>query len=175
MSRSSVRIEADTKVAQLLDDHPELEDVLIAMAPPFQKLRNPILRKSVARVASLRQAAAVAGLPVTEVVNALRAAVGEEAMEAESIPAETSYFGERPAWFDFESVVLSIDEQTLDPDTMPLTVVMEAARKLQPGQILTLVTSYVPAPGIDILKKKGYLVWSVREGAERVKTHISAP
>ena len=53
-------IDESTKVAALLDSYPELEDVLIGIAPPFKKLRNPILRRSVAKVASLRQAAAVA-------------------------------------------------------------------------------------------------------------------
>ena len=33
-----------TKVAVLLDAYPELEGVLIGIAPPFKKLRNPVLR-----------------------------------------------------------------------------------------------------------------------------------
>ena len=48
-------ITSSTKVAALLEEYPELEDVLMAMAPPFKKLRNPFLRKSVAKVASLGQ------------------------------------------------------------------------------------------------------------------------
>ena len=52
-------IDETTKVAALLDAYPELEGVLIGIAPPFKKLRNPVLRRSVAKVASLRQAAAV--------------------------------------------------------------------------------------------------------------------
>ena len=69
-------ITAETKVAALLARYPELEDVLIAMAPPFKKLKNPILRGSVAKVASLRQAAMVGRLAVEDMVNQLRAAVG---------------------------------------------------------------------------------------------------
>ena len=70
-------ITPDTKVAALLADYPELEEVLIAIAPLFQKLRNPILRHSVAMVASLRQAAAIGKVDVEEVVNKLRAEVGQ--------------------------------------------------------------------------------------------------
>ena len=33
-------ITPQTKVAELLDAYPELEDVLVEMAPPFKKLRN---------------------------------------------------------------------------------------------------------------------------------------
>jgi hypothetical protein len=53
MSADDLSIEPSTKVAALLDRYPELEDVLIEMALPFKKLRNPILRRSVAKVASL--------------------------------------------------------------------------------------------------------------------------
>ncbi|MCP4201249.1 MAG: DUF1858 domain-containing protein [bacterium] len=175
MSEAGLSIDPDTKVATLLDHYPELEDVLIAMAPPFKKLKNPILRKSVARVASLRQAAAVAGLSVGEVVNALRRAIGQETIEEDSTSVEVAYFGDRPEWFDPARVVHSIDERQVDPETMPLTTVMGEAKRLQPGQILVLVTNFLPAPGIDIIRKKGYRVWTVREGAELIKTYISTP
>lgn len=165
----------DTKVAALLDRHPELEEVLIAMAPPFRKLRNPILRRSVARVASLRQAAAVAGLSVEEVVNALRREVGQPAMEAESVSADVSYFGDQPEWFDPARVVGSIDEREVDPDAMPLGMVMKRAQELKPGEIMVLVTSFLPAPGIDIIKKRGYLVWTTRESEALVRTYVTAP
>jgi hypothetical protein len=69
-----------TKVAALLDRYPELEEVLIGLPPPFKKLKNPLLRKGVAKVASLRNAAAVGGITVHELVNKLRAAVGQEAI-----------------------------------------------------------------------------------------------
>lgn len=175
MCESGVPIDPDTKVATLLDCYPELEDVLIALAPPFKKLRNPVLRRSVARVASLRQAAAVAGLSVGEVINALRSAVGQEAIEADSMSADDSYFGRQPEWFDPTRVVRSIDEREVGPETMPLTTVMEEAKELQRGEILVLTTTFLPAPGIDIITKKGFLVWSAREGEELVKTYISVP
>ena len=52
-------ISGGTKVAALLSEHPELEDLLISMSPAFIKLRNPVLRRSVARIATLREATAV--------------------------------------------------------------------------------------------------------------------
>jgi hypothetical protein len=62
MADEPFQIQPSTKIAQLLDAYPELEEVLIEMAPPFKKLRNPILRKSVAKVATLQQAAIVGRL-----------------------------------------------------------------------------------------------------------------
>jgi hypothetical protein len=164
MQESVFPIDPDTKVAKLLDHYPQLEDVLISIAPPFRKLRNPVLRRSVARVASLRQAAAVAGLSVGEVVNTLRSAVGQDEYVTDLKSTDSSYFGEQPNWFDQERVVRSLDEREVDPETMPLTIVMGEAKDLQPGEILELITSFLPAPGIDIIRKKGF---SGRRGADQ--------
>jgi len=69
-------ITPETKVAALLEAYPELEPVLIAAAPAFNKLSNPVLRRTIARVTSLRRAAEVAGIPMRELVVRLRAAAG---------------------------------------------------------------------------------------------------
>lgn len=163
-----------TKVGALLDCYPELEDILIKFAPPFKKLKNPILRKSVAKVASLQQAAAVGGMSVNELVNKLRDAVGQEPMPSEDVSAVTSYFGKQPKWFDIAKVVALIDEQrSADPDKMPIANVLQKAARLQPAEIVELITTFLPAPGIDIMKRKGFLVWSVKEGPELIRTYIS--
>ena len=45
-----------TKVLQLIEAYPHLEDVLIEYVPAFKKLKNPILRNTVAKIATLQQA-----------------------------------------------------------------------------------------------------------------------
>ncbi|MDP6580332.1 MAG: DUF1858 domain-containing protein [Vicinamibacterales bacterium] len=167
-------ITPSTKVADLLADYPELEDVLIGMAPPFRKLKNPVLRRSVAKVASLRQAAAVARLPVDEVINKLRAAVGHEAIWAEEAGQDSSYFTPQPDWFVPRSVVASIDERdSPTADEMPLKRVIHEATRLEEGEVLELVTTFLPAPGIDIMKAKGFRVWPVEGESGLIRTYFS--
>ena len=60
-----------TKVAELLESWPELEEALVAQAPAFRRLKNPVLRRTVARVATLEQAAGVGGIAVTIDADAL--------------------------------------------------------------------------------------------------------
>jgi TusA-related sulfurtransferase len=163
-----------TKVAALLDHFPELENLLIGLAPPFQKLKNPILRRSVAKVASLRQAAAVGRMDVRDLVNQLRAAVGQQSLAAEAATADTaSYFPPRPEWFNASKIVASIDEKSSDPDKMPVVTLLQRAATLQPGEMLELITTFLPAPGIDILKNKGLQVWSMEDGAELIRTYVT--
>lgn len=65
------------KVAALLDAYPQLEETLVAMSPAFGKLRNPMLRKTIARATSLNHAAQIAGISVNDMVTKLRAEVGQ--------------------------------------------------------------------------------------------------
>jgi hypothetical protein len=150
-----MEVTPETKVAALLDAYPELEDALIKLAPPFKKLKNPLLRRSVARVASLRQAASAARLPVEDLVNHLRAAVGQAPLTAEGSKDE-EYLRDHPEWFDVTKISASITEGEND-------------------EIVELVTSFVPAPGIDILRKKGFEVWSVQGTGEEIRTYVARP
>ncbi|MBR9976721.1 MAG: DUF1858 domain-containing protein [Bacteroidetes bacterium] len=83
---NTLEITPQTKVAELLEAHPQLEDVLIDMAPAFRKLKTPLLRRTIARVATLRQAAMTGDLPVSDVVGRLREAVGQPPYEAPVAP-----------------------------------------------------------------------------------------
>ncbi|MDH3814086.1 MAG: DUF1858 domain-containing protein, partial [Acidobacteriota bacterium] len=69
---SAFTIGPETRVAELLEAHPEAEEVLIGIAPQFKALKNPVLRRTVARVATLEQAAKVAGLRARDLVLQLR-------------------------------------------------------------------------------------------------------
>jgi hypothetical protein len=164
-----------TKVGALLDRYPELEDILIGLAPPFKKLKNPFLRKGVARVASLKHAAAVGGMPVNDLVNKLRAVVGQEAIASEDASRSIAYFSDQPEWFAAARIVASIDERAADPNEMPIVAVLQKAAHLQAGEMLELVTTFLPAPGIEIMKKKGLRVWSVQQGPELIRTYVSRP
>ncbi len=148
-----------------------MEDVLIGIAPPFKKLKNPILRRSVAKVATIKHISSVGGVPLDELIGKLREAVGQE--KSTDSYDDQDYFGEQPDWYSPEKVSLSLDEDKVeDKDRMTLAVILEAARNVQPGEIIELVTSFLPAPGIDILKSKGYSVWTRKEGDDLIKSYF---
>jgi len=164
-----------TRVGALLDRYPQLEDVLISLAPPFRKLKNPLLRKGVARVASLQHVAVVGGMSAGELVNKLRAAVGQSAIAPGDSSDAVSYFPDQPDWFDAAKIVTSIDERAAERDKMPIAGVLQAAVHLGSTEIIELITTFIPAPGIDILKGKGFLVWSVRDEGKLVRTYLLRP
>jgi hypothetical protein len=157
-------ITTDTRVAELLRSYPETEELLIGMSPAFSKLRNPVLRRSVARVATLGQAAAVGRIPAVVLVDELRAAVGQEPLQHVD-EADNDYLGVRPDWFDSDAIVDVLRDDELDPDVMPINPLLRRVRDLGDGQIVEFVTSHLPAPGIDILRRKGYRTWTIEDDA----------
>ena len=164
-------ITPDMRVAALLREYPETEELLIGLAPAFEKLRNPMLRRSVARVATLAQAAAVGRMSSATLVNTLRAAVGQRPVESDPSDAST-YFEAQPEWFDPNAVTIVLRDEELDPTVMPINPLLRAAKDLGDGEIAELVTSHLPAPGIDILRATGYRTWTLDEG-QVIKTYVS--
>lgn len=154
-----LEINPSTRVKDLLDAYPELEDTLIGIAPPFKKLKNPLLRKSVAKVATMKHISAVGGIPLNELIRKLQTATGQSVSD-DSYEDET-YYSSRPDWFLADRISVSINEEKLeDPDKMTLVSILEKAKDLKKGEIIELVTTFLPAPGIDTLKSKGYSVWT---------------
>ncbi len=176
MNKKILEITKDTKVATLLDYYPELEETLIAMAPPFQKLKTPVLRRSVAKVASLRQAAVVGGLSVNKMVNALRAAVGQPSLEIEEVDESQNYFGSQPNWFDEKRIVIRTNEDKDFPENqMPITIILKKCNLLKTSEIFELRASFLPAPGIDLMRAKGFVTWSSESSNNEVITYFSKP
>ncbi|MBI5627279.1 MAG: DUF1858 domain-containing protein, partial [Candidatus Rokubacteria bacterium] len=68
-------ISAEDTVARLLEEHPEVVDVVEEFHPHFKHLRNTLLRKVVGPRVTVAQAARIAGVPVEEMLTVLRRAV----------------------------------------------------------------------------------------------------
>jgi hypothetical protein len=166
-------IEATTKVADVLSRFPQLEDELIDFAPPFAKLRNPLLRNSIGKVATLKQAAAVAGVPVTDLVNHLRTLVGQPLLEGDAGP-EVDYFPAEPEWVAGTCVVGTLDERVEDPEQTEMAIVRvsRAARGLDANQAVELLTTFLPAPGIEVMRRKGHATWCKRDADGTVHTLV---
>lgn len=174
MSGERLPITPRTKVGDLLNAYPELEDVLISIAPAFKKLRNPVLRRTVARMTSLAQAARVGGVSVTEIVQQLRKAAGQPQWEgeAEGVSA-VSAGGEPPDWVKAESIEKTFDARSMiEAGEQPLTAVMHDLSRLPDGAVYELITPFEPAPLIDRAKEKGFAVYAAARSASEFRTYF---
>lgn len=163
MSTEKLIISPKTKVGELLDAYPQLEDVLLELSPSFAKLKNPLLRRTVARVASLQHAAGVSNIPVDKLVNCLRKEVGQDLL---SDIESSEYLTSTPApWFNESLVSIRFDATpVIQSGISPMAEILTQANRLNTGDILELKTPFVPAPIIDILKERGYETFSKSTG-----------
>lgn len=154
-----------TKIHDLLEAYPELEETLIQAAPQFKKLKNPLLRKTIARVTSLSQAAIIGGVKVEELINTLREAAGQQFQDHFS-EGETNYNFEVPDWFSPSSVTNHIDiSDMLNAGEQPVHEVLSAIKRLKQDEILEINAPFIPAPLIDKAVGLGYNYW-INEVAE---------
>jgi hypothetical protein len=152
-------ITPDSKIGALLQEFPQLEDVLIRMSPSFGHLHNPILRKTVAKVATLRQIARIGDVPLATLINTLRQAAGcKDEWSEDSIAGGTEG---APSWLANATLAKSLDARpVIAGGGHPLEQVLKELKELPNGSIYLLITPFLPAPLLDLVKKQGHQVWS---------------
>ena len=165
-------INANTKIAAIIKQHPDAIEAIISISPRFEKLRNPLLRKLMAGRTSLAMAAKVGGCSVNDFFDKLR-----------------------PLGFDIDSSILPvIEEQAPVPDFIhsirqeqlieldvrpviaagkdPLNLILEKAKSIEVGQILKIVNTFAPVPLIPLLEKKGFISYIDKVEDRLVETYF---
>lgn len=176
-----------TKIYDLLETYPQLEEVLIAKAPEFKRLKNPLLRNTIARVTTIAQAATIGGLAIDVLVNVLRAKVGQDKAD---VPADmcttehtglsgnhhatpvsgateetgSSYTTVQPTWFNPGDIRETFDAGIiLNRGEHPVHEVLSRLRKLADDELLEVIAPFIPAPLIDKASGLGYNHWLKQE------------
>lgn len=146
-----------TKVLELIETYPELEDVLIEYAPAFKNLKNPVLRRTVAKIATLQQAAAIGGVKTEELINRLRKEVGQDLIAGES---GSQYNYQKPDWFAEEKIIKRFNaSEMLAAGEHPVNQVIADLNHLEAGKIYELKAPFLTAPLIDKATSLGLQNW----------------
>ena len=165
----SLAIGPETTVGALLEAYPELESVLVEMAPAFAKLRNPVVRRTVAKVATLEQAAKIGGVSLQAMILRLRDVTGQSAPDLPVLQPRQDT-GEDVSWLAAGRVVEEIDaDAMLERGVHPIGRIREAVGALGPGEVVLLRSSFRPQPLIETLRRAGAAVHSSTQGT----THIT--
>lgn len=155
-----------TKIFDLLEAYPHLEDMLIESAPEFRKLKNPVLRKTITRITNLSQAAVIAGLNVEDLVNKMRKGAGQDDI-GHVDDTGTRYNTVRPEWYSEERVIRTVDiREMLNRGEQPVHEVMADLRKLKKDEIIEIIAPFIPAPLIDKSLSLEYKHWLDKRAEE---------
>jgi len=171
MDDNKLIITPDTKILEMITGYPVLEDKLIEIASAFSKLKNPFLRKTVARVTTLRQAAVVGGLNLSDLIASLRKEINQD--------GDTGFSGDKPenlspsGWI--ETGIKKIEYDAIDDinnGIHPLGKVVSETASLSENEYYLLITNFIPKPLIDTLTAKGFSVFTEKLDSSRFGAYI---
>lgn len=156
------------RVERVLEQNESLVEVFAAASPHFERLRNPTMRRVMARIVTVEQAARIAGIASATLVERLNAAVrASKPPDAHHEGAENTTEEAEPAQ---PPAILSRvgDERILDVDVRedlrrgeePFSRIMAARRALPWGHVLRLRAVFEPVPLYQVLAKQGFAHWT---------------
>ena len=187
-------IGATDRVSEVLARDETLVDVFVRHSSHFEKLRNRALRRVMAQLVTVEQAARVAGVRVDVLLRDLNEAAhatdSTEAPRAASAPPRQADAptvppaAHRPA--DRPQVELDLRDD-MRSGREPFSIIMTAVRELDDHQLLRLRTIFEPVPLFAVMAKRGFLyesrceapgdwsVWFWRGGpdAEAAQTDVT--
>lgn len=157
-----MEITRHSKLFDVLEAYPALEVQIMNIAPPFQNLKNPILRRTVGKIATLEKVAEIGGMDADNLVNTLRRAVGQAELAPqarENFRVQLQPTADDPAWITGEPQFSLNGIEMLQRGEVPLARVNELLGQLAPGGYILLVTNFEPTPIIEAMQKQNRQVF----------------
>jgi TusA-related sulfurtransferase len=159
-------VQLTDRISTVLGRDPRMLDVLLACSPAFGHLRNPLLRKTMARLATVEHAARVAQIDPQVLLTRINAALAGEAVPDAPIrridaPAEPTRPDALSRLLDDQIVECDVRED-LRSGREPINRIMAAARTVSAGQALRLRAIFEPVPLYPVLARKGFAHFTER-------------
>jgi len=165
-------ITLETKVADLLNNYDGMKDILIKINPKFKKLNNPVLRRTLAKIAGVKQAAVVGGMEPMDLLNQLREAVGQKPIMVDAAKNQEKRKENIPTWItEFPKEIIRANE-LLDKGDNPLAKSFNILRKINEGEVLAIESDFRPEPLIEEFEKQGHEVYSQEVEAGKFLTYV---
>ncbi len=153
-----IDITLETKIADLLNYREDMKDILISINPKFKKLNNPVLRRTIGKIAGVKQAAIVGGMDPIDLLNQLRKAVGQETVDM--VSKEEIEVEKAPEWILTELKHTINANDILDEDRNPLAELYKVLKSIDKNEVITIEADFQPEPLIDEMLKLGHEVFT---------------
>jgi len=165
-------ITLETKIADLLNNYDGMKEILIEINPKFEKLNNPILRRTIAKVAGVKQAAIVGGMKPIELLNRLRKAVGQSPINQKETSITIENLQEIPQWITQKPKITLDANKILDDGKNPLAELHKSLKDLKERDTVLILSDFRPEPLIDEFIKKKKRVYCQEVNNKEFLTYI---
>jgi TusA-related sulfurtransferase len=178
-------IAAGDRVSDVLARDESLVEVFVRAAPPFAKLRKRAMRRVMARLVTVEQAARMAGISTETLLNDLNAALAQSSARThatapvdapernDSSPAPSGAPAPQSATLEATPASPSEEDGRSHPLHAPVTEldvrddlragrepfsrIMAAVAALRSGEVLLVRATFEPIPLLHVLAKRGFV------------------
>jgi hypothetical protein len=159
---------ASDTVSDVLARSESLVDVFVRHAPHFAKLRNRAMRRIMARLVTVEQAARTANVSPERLVHDLNEALGiPDPADVAARISETAAAPANLARHPADATVVELDvREDLRAGREPFSKIIVAVAQLRPDEVLRLRTIFEPAPLFSVLAKRGFAHESTAHAAD---------
>jgi hypothetical protein len=173
-----VVIRAQDRVSTVIARDESVIDIFVALSPAFERLRNAGMRRVMARLVTVEQAARVAGVDAAVLLARLNAhfaqpdgdaaAAHTPSVQHEQEPAVMTAqlsMSPRPAALariDADRIVTADVRDELRAGREPFSIIMAARREVTPGGALCVRAIFEPVPLYAVMAKQGLAHWTER-------------
>jgi uncharacterized protein (DUF2249 family) len=158
MTTSVTPIKASDKLQTLFERDERLIDVVAKHSPQLAKLRNSPMRRVMARVTTVAQAARLCKVSPEPLVRELNLvhSIDTAATDATPPAAPTAVADDSSPLPSFESAVELDVREELGKGGEPFSRIMAAVASLGEGQVLHLRAPFEPVPLFGVMAKRGF-------------------
>ncbi|AHM62709.1 hypothetical protein D770_22310 [Flammeovirgaceae bacterium 311] len=149
-----------TKIAVLLEHHPQALETIVSLNPRFEKLRNPLLRRLMAGRTSIGMAASIAGCAEDDFFRVLRPLGFETAHKKQESGNPKKQMPHVLQSIEKEQVVSLNVRPVLEDGNDPLKEILATVKALKQGEVLKIINTFEPTPLIVMLQRKGFKHWT---------------
>src|SRR5574338_29380 len=165
-------INANTKIAALLKQHPDALEAIVSISPKFIKLRNPFLRKLMAGRTTIAMASRLGGCSINDFFSKLQPLGFEIDNETKEIISEKN-----PAPGFLKNIgqenIIDLDVRpVIGSGNDPLAIILQKVKQLQPSQVLRIINTFEPTPLMHLLGKQGFESYAETLGSELIHTYF---
>ncbi len=161
MSTSATPVQASDKLQSLFERDERLIDVVASHSPQLAKLRHSPMRRVMARVTTVAQAARLCRMSPDSLVRDLNHAIGIDTVPGDTASADAIGQTDEPAarqWPIPASVsVVELDvREELSKGGEPFSRIMGAVGGLGEREVLHLRAPFEPVPLFAVMQKRGF-------------------
>ncbi|MGE5093265.1 MAG: DUF2249 domain-containing protein [Bacillota bacterium] len=156
--RPAGAITAGERVSDVLARDEALVAVFARHSPNFARLRNRAMRRVMAPLVTVEQAARIAGIPVGVLLRDLNAALGVTDTAASSTPRTEASAASRGSRRPAGAPEVELDVRPLlRAGEEPFSRIMAAVSALGAGEVLHLRATFEPHPLLAVMAKRGFI------------------